>query len=146
MAGILQTSRVIVTLTANVAHSHPLSRLQMIVMIETARISRTVLVTRIGLIRSVGRIIAAAYLIHVVLIFGRVVVRLIGVLGFQLLIVVILGKELSFRVRYLVAAEDTAEWTNLIREREIDALLMSLRQLTAGYVMFTYSAVTFGSS
>lgn len=111
MARILQTSRVVVTLTANVVHSHPLAGLQMIVMVEAARVARAVLVvSRVRLVRSVRRIvvIAAAHLIHVVLIVCGVVVRLIGVLRFGLLVVVILGQELSLRVWYLVAAEDTA--------------------------------------
>ena len=111
MAGILQTSRVIGALAGNVVvHSHPFARLQMIVVVEAARVARTVLVvTRVRLVRSVRCIvvITAADLIHIVLIVRGVVVRLVGVLRFRLLIVVVLRQELSFRVRYLVTTEDT---------------------------------------
>lgn len=111
MAGILQTSRVIGALAGNiVVHSHPFARLQMIVVVEAARVARTVLVvTRVRLVRSVRCIvvITAADLIHIVLIVRGVVVRLVGVLRFRLLIVVVFRQELSFRVRYLVTTEDT---------------------------------------
>ena len=83
----------IVALTANVAHSNALAGLQMVVMIETARVARTVLVVaRVGLIRGVRSIVvgAAAHLINVILIVGHIVVRLIGGLGFRLFVVVVL--------------------------------------------------------
>lgn len=108
----------IVTLTANVAHSHSLSRLQMIVMIETARVAGTVLVVaRVGLIRGVRRIvvITAAHLIHVVLVVRRIV-RLIGVLSLRLFFIIIFRQKFAFRIRYLVAAEDTAKRIDSISE------------------------------